>query len=177
MGKGRCDEKVYIVTSGVYSDYRIEAVFSNREAAEKYASIVPDANEVEERKVYDHVGRIFTVISLWMKFDKSGTPIGREGCEPFHYISVVRKSTNVDSLEEVNETIYRERVHLLILSRSVDKEELLDEELARLKEEYEKLMVELYSQIKILVEKGWTEEKVNEWLKDKTRREKWEKKE
>jgi len=35
--------KVYIVTSGVYSDYQIEGVFSNREAAEKYASIVPDA--------------------------------------------------------------------------------------------------------------------------------------
>lgn len=162
--------KVYIVTSGVYSDYQIEGVFSNREAAEKYASIVPDANEVEEWKVYNRVGKIFTVVSLWMKFDKSGAPIGREGCEPFHYISVMKKSTNYVSLEEVNETIYRERVHLLMLSRSIDKEELLDGELARLKEECEKLMVELYSQIKILMEKGWTEEKVNEWLKDKTKK-------
>lgn len=34
--------KVYIVTSGVYSDYQIEGVFS----AEKYASIVPDAKRM-----------------------------------------------------------------------------------------------------------------------------------
>jgi len=162
--------KVYVVTSGTYSDYQIEGIFSNREAAENYAKLVPDVNEVEEWKVYDHVGTIFTVVSLWMVFDELGAPKGREGCGSFHYISVMKKSTNDVSLEEVNETIYRERVHLLILSRSIDKEELLDGEFAHLKEKYKKLMVELYSQIKILMEKGWTEEMVNKWLKDKTRK-------
>lgn len=31
--------KVYVVTSGIYSDYSIEKVFSNREDAEKYCAL------------------------------------------------------------------------------------------------------------------------------------------
>jgi len=162
--------KVYIVTSGTYSDYQIEGIFSNREAAENYAKLVPDVNEIEEWKVYDHVGTIFTVVSLWMKFDESGTPVGREGYEPFHYISVRKRSMNYVSLEEMDETIYREKIHLLMVSHSVNKEELLDKELTHLKEKYGKIMKELYLQIKILMERGWTEEMVNIWLKDKTKK-------
>jgi hypothetical protein len=40
--------KVYLVTSGQYSDYRVEAVFSTIERAESYKTGVQYANDVEE---------------------------------------------------------------------------------------------------------------------------------
>jgi hypothetical protein len=45
--------KVYIVTDGDYSDYMIEKVFSNREAAEEYKKWHNIHNEVEEYEIYD----------------------------------------------------------------------------------------------------------------------------
>ena len=46
--------KVYIVTDGSYSDYTIERVFSNREAAEEYKKWHNIRyNEIEEYEIYD----------------------------------------------------------------------------------------------------------------------------
>lgn len=49
--------KVYIVTSGEYSDYRIESIFTNREAAEKYCAVYQnrydDEPMIDERDITD----------------------------------------------------------------------------------------------------------------------------
>ena len=45
--------KVYIVTNGEYSEYMIEKVFSNREAAEEYKYWHNITNEIEEYEVAD----------------------------------------------------------------------------------------------------------------------------
>jgi len=45
--------KVYIVTDGCYSDYMIEKVFSNREAAEEYKKYRGIRNDIEEYEIYD----------------------------------------------------------------------------------------------------------------------------
>lgn len=45
--------KVYIVTSGSYSDYMIEKVFSNKAAAEEYKKWHNLINDIEEYEVYD----------------------------------------------------------------------------------------------------------------------------
>jgi hypothetical protein len=45
--------KVFIVTNGEYSDYMIEKVFSNREAAEEYKKWHRISNGIEEYEVYD----------------------------------------------------------------------------------------------------------------------------
>lgn len=39
------EEKIYIVTQGVYSDYSIKACFSTREKAEEYLKIATEATE------------------------------------------------------------------------------------------------------------------------------------
>jgi len=54
--------KVYITTKGNYSDYRITAVFSNRELAEKY----PHKDEIEEYEV-DEPFEVFHNITITMK--------------------------------------------------------------------------------------------------------------
>lgn len=45
--------KVYIVTSGIYSDYTIERVFSNRPAAEEYKKWHNLHNDIEEYEIYN----------------------------------------------------------------------------------------------------------------------------
>ncbi len=49
--------KVYVITRGVYSDYGIEAIFTNREAAEKYCAVHPieygDKAMIEEWDISD----------------------------------------------------------------------------------------------------------------------------
>lgn len=45
--------KVYIVTDGEYSDYMIQKVFSNREAAEEYKKWHNIYNAIEEYEVHD----------------------------------------------------------------------------------------------------------------------------
>ena len=44
---------VYIVTSGRYSDYTIEKVFSNKPAAEEYKKWHNITNDIEEYEIYD----------------------------------------------------------------------------------------------------------------------------
>lgn len=45
--------KVYIVTDGSYSDYMIERVFSNPDAAEEFKKWHNISNDIEEYEVYD----------------------------------------------------------------------------------------------------------------------------
>ena len=57
------NQEVYVVTSGCYSDYHINAIFSTREKAEEYAELLPDANSIE---VYvldgEHKNGLHTII-------------------------------------------------------------------------------------------------------------------
>lgn len=45
--------KVYIVTSGTYSDYMIRKIFLDKDKAEKYKEWLPDSNDVEEYNISD----------------------------------------------------------------------------------------------------------------------------
>lgn len=39
---------IYAVSAGDYSDYRVKALYSTREMAQKHAAIIDDANDIEE---------------------------------------------------------------------------------------------------------------------------------
>ena len=45
--------KVYVVTSGTYSDYMIRKIFLNKYKAEEYKKWLPDSNDVEEYDTSD----------------------------------------------------------------------------------------------------------------------------
>lgn len=45
--------KVYIVTSGTYSDYMIQKIFLDKDKAEEYRKWLPDSNDVEEYDTSD----------------------------------------------------------------------------------------------------------------------------
>ena len=57
--------KVYVVTSGSYSDYRIEEIFAKKEDAEALAAVLSDGNEVDEWEVNKR--RVVPLWSIWMK--------------------------------------------------------------------------------------------------------------
>lgn len=57
--------KVYVVTSGSYSDFRIEEIFKKKEDAEALASVLSDGNEVDEWEVNKR--RVVPLWSIWMK--------------------------------------------------------------------------------------------------------------
>lgn len=61
--------KVYIVTNGDYSDYMIQEVFSNREAAEEYKYWHNIHNEIE---VYDVLEAAHTIDKRYMFIRVSG---------------------------------------------------------------------------------------------------------
>lgn len=45
--------KIYIVTSGTYSDYMIRKIFLDKDKAEEYRKWLPDSNDVEEYDTSD----------------------------------------------------------------------------------------------------------------------------
>jgi len=44
-------DKIYVVTSGSYSDYQIDAVFSTKELAKKFLDLFGNSFEIEEYKL------------------------------------------------------------------------------------------------------------------------------
>ncbi len=57
--------KVYVVTSGSYSDYRIEEIFAKRDDAEALAAVLSDGNGVDEWEINKQ--RVVPLWSIWMK--------------------------------------------------------------------------------------------------------------
>lgn len=47
--------KVYVVTTGAYSDYSIEKIFTDRAKAEEYKEWLYDANDIEEYETEDDI--------------------------------------------------------------------------------------------------------------------------
>ena len=47
--------KIYVVTAGIYSDYHIEKVFTDRKKAEEYKLWLRDSNDVEEYDTSDDI--------------------------------------------------------------------------------------------------------------------------
>ena len=45
--------KVYVVTSGTYSDYMIQKIFLDKDKAEEYRKWLPDSNDIEEYNTSD----------------------------------------------------------------------------------------------------------------------------
>ena len=45
--------KVYVVTSGTYSDYMIRKIFLDKDKAEEYRKWLPDSNDIEEYDTSD----------------------------------------------------------------------------------------------------------------------------
>ena len=86
------ENKVYVVTAGEYSDYRIEGVFSSREKAEEYInhSTNPDLNGIDEwvpdEKKPAKGEKMFEVTSAFDKIDFHVSGRAKLGKSFYYYI-------------------------------------------------------------------------------------------
>ena len=163
--------KVYIVTSGCYSDYSICNVFTDKAKAEKYAKGIYDVNEIEEWDTEDRDCKLYTSIRLNVKFNKKGVPIESLGYgRPKTYNFSIDIVNSLDGCPDYYEsTCYYSNFHdhQLMLNRVIKKELSVDE-IEKYKEKYKKVALDLMAKIKSLIEiECWNVKMVNEWLKDK----------
>ncbi|ADO59834.1 hypothetical protein [Paenibacillus polymyxa] len=154
------EEKVYIVTSGSHSDYRIHRVFFDEELANTYAKSVYDS-QVEEWKIDDTVDlKLFkTVTATYI--------ISPSGWDSFNVDISMHNQLDSDK-DQIEQSIYFDDKtsstnprEFLEITRIVPLD-ALDDEVER---RYELLCKELRTKIQELMStEGWTDEMVDEWL-------------
>ena len=64
--------KVYLVSTGSYSDWSVRGLFSTREIAEKCKALLEDANDVEEWELDALADRVARGFHVWMVWSKDG---------------------------------------------------------------------------------------------------------
>jgi hypothetical protein len=72
------DAKVWVVTTGSYSSYRVDRLFATREAAEAWAALLDDEAEVDEWEVCDELPEHSLKLRLFqmVKWDGEGSERG-----------------------------------------------------------------------------------------------------
>ena len=64
--------KIYLVSTGDYSDWSVRGLFSTREVAEKFAALLGDANPIDEWEVDRCCERAQQGVSVWLVWSKEG---------------------------------------------------------------------------------------------------------
>ena len=98
--------KVYIVTSGTYSDYMIRKIFLDKDKAEEYKKWLPDSNDVEEYDTSDDdiINKSYEVrIDLKWNPNKEEKLIARswKDCESNYNYNFYSNSNYSDTWEEL----------------------------------------------------------------------------
>ena len=67
--------KVYVVTSGSYSDYTIQKIFTDKAKAEEYKEWLEDSNAIEEYETEDDlvVNKYYRVLINYTKYNNKDT--------------------------------------------------------------------------------------------------------
>ena len=94
--------KIYIVSSGSYSDYYIEAVFSTREKAKEYIDHKGLGFEIEEHEMdepFDKGVKLWEVVLDWNKFDVIRCTTHEQAPPYVGYVLYHRNCINRESLE------------------------------------------------------------------------------
>lgn len=98
--------KVYVVTSGTYSDYMIRKIFLDKDKAEEYKKWLPDSNDVEEYDTSDDdiINKSYEVrIDLKWYPNKEEKLIARswKDCESNYNYNFYSNSNYSDTWEEL----------------------------------------------------------------------------
>ena len=136
------DEKIYIVTSGCYSDYNIEAVFKNKEKAEAYCQCHRDC-EIEEYNFSDD--RVFTTYNKITircntnDVDKMNINFEKLSNEDDKFYAKNYCSVYVYNFSDLYASITLNRV----LPDDYDKDKISDK--------YKKVMMDIISEVKYMI--------------------------
>lgn len=155
-------QKVYLVSSGDYSDYSIERIFLSKEKAEAYMKVsnCNYLNELEEYELSDD--KIFTPcyyiqVTYYLNNTKPSY------VKDTYSFEIITSNTEETSIEDMRNTYYSG--NYLVINRPIYSQSF-DENY--LKQKYKKVCEDLTTQIKSFIEiEGWNEKMIYEWLKDK----------
>jgi hypothetical protein len=147
--------KVYVVTTGSYSDYGIDKVFTNKEKAEEYAEWLEDSNDVEEYETDDNVSfeKLHNVHVQMKVYDNGKEDLSyrvyktKDKCNSYTYLSDYHKYGG-DYID-------------ITLSRYVTNENF-NEEFYRNK--YTKAIYDVLAIIRSKLADGYNEKEINELL-------------
>lgn len=158
--------KVYIVTSGSYSDYEIRRTFKSEKIAEKYARAIYDGrveefqleDELTEKELEGHEDYYILHVS-YQNEHRQKIYIHSEAKNTF-------QNTNKEKPKTQAYYYYSKGRHDQVnLQKVLDKEVNLDN--PKVKEKYSKIITDLFMQITNLRKnEGWNVEMINEWLKN-----------
>lgn len=155
--------KVYIVSSGCYSDYAIDRVFLDRENAEKYIKLTDnhwDSCRIEEYDTDDNkeFTEIVYIDGEYIKGSQSSSDKDR--------IEVKIKRTNTldDTEENVKQNYFYQSDYFgkQIIIRRVINNNNFDEE--KIIKKYKKVLYDLMVQIEYLMSTGWNKNMIQKWL-------------
>ena len=133
---------IYIVTSGEYSDYSIDAVFQDKNKAEAYCKCHPDA-EIEEWEFFDdNIYTPYNVVHIHMDIlENNGKRIY------FNFQTLSKEDANYYMTNNDSVTVYSSNhinIHLIrMLPQNYDKENI--------ENKYTKVFYDLISEIRYLV--------------------------
>ena len=146
--------RVYVVTSGIYSDYMIKKIFLNRDKAEEYKEWLYDANDIEEYDTADDdtVRKVYIVhVTLeWY-------PTGKEKLNFSIYRDCESCSRDCQWYTNYGNNFWEE----VGITRIIHNDNF-DEE--RIKDKYTKVMYDLKARILSLKADGYNEKQIREIL-------------
>ncbi len=169
-------KKIYIITSGSYSDYGIECCFSTKAKAEEYLKLIKENLDKEdismwryldyriEEYILDTNPEIATVIRLWLD-----SPELQRILRPEIILENARLSEQIDTSVEKelyhkaieDEKIEIQRTDRLFICRIANPNKPLEEEIERVK----KIAYDTIKKINYLVKvEGVNEDNINKYI-------------
>lgn len=152
--------KIYVVTSGCYSDYHIEKVFTDKTKATEYAEWLEDSNDIEEYETEDElqVNKFYNVVITLKVYDN-----GRENLN-------TRFSKTDNNGEWNNYISYSDyhkysRDHIDIFLKRQVPEVNWNEDFYI--DKYTKATYDILAQVKHFISEGYTESQINELLNNR----------
>lgn len=160
-------DKVYIVTSGDYSDYHIERVFQSKEKAEAY---VKARNNIPKIETYELSDDNIQKLTTTGKFLRGDIAIGRSPgvwldyhCKhPGQYMTMGEcdEYCFVDKVYVSGEYIYH-----LLMGEFIPKDQWREQETI---DRFSKVLTDKMSEVKSMLADGWTINSINElWGNEK----------
>ena len=143
--------KVYVVTSGIYSDYTIKKIFLSKEKAEAYKEWLCDANDIEE---YDTADDDVVHTVYYVHAELKWYPNGEEKIN----FSIYRDCESYDSQDNQwyrNWGRWGEEIGI----RRIIPNDYFDEQ--RIKDKYTKALYDLKALVLSLKADGYNENQIN----------------
>jgi hypothetical protein len=160
--------KIYVVTSGDYSDYHIDKVFIDEEKAKKYIECQNrylEYNDKSRLEEYDTEEKDFeSVVEIWVSYeDKPKFKFTKK------YMCTIESFTTIDKASEDFEISCRWDDWDKTLKLNMEQVLPINiNNIDEFKNKYQKICEDLMTQIKSLYEiESWTIDMINDWLKEK----------